>query len=491
MAAMLARRQWFKDCWPVYRYLSFDASPIKGVEWFVTVERVVDAQQASRSVGPAGRKPDVSSRLLPLQTLGCCRMSLADKLQAHVHQVWLEYGPSVADVRRANMAVRQCLSDMGTGRAIGDAADTVAQCVDQQDSRTAGQQEWLYPLALAVPGTQHILDSALTRGLSTLDWWPEWQRCAKVTCQWLRAQQHRDLLIKNLQDSFQAETDGQLQQLVSSLQTSVEGFAEWRWKTLNNATRDLGRVREAVCSAIATVMSSGQLASSTGGQAAVFLASASDPSFWRRSAALREFTEPMGTFSSWLRGCECHDLARQDGKLVECPWAGCRAPQMASRTAQALDELAKLRQRWVSDTDGIATAITASLASLQYKMERVYHEPFTIWQARRVGSTHCFPLTLAVLCAIWDSLQLCVPAKRGLGSSADCSIRPRLSLAPARGRTAGSGQADPGVPRRARRSLQAAPQGHQASLPDHAGRFPSSCRWAGHVGQAGQRYWWL
>ena len=103
-----------------------------------------------------------------------------------------------------------------------------------------------------VPGTQHILDSALTRGLSTLDWWPEWQRCAKVTCQWLRAQQHRDLLINNLQDSFQAETDGQLQQLVSSLQTSVEGFAEWRWKTLNNATRDLGRVREAVCSAIAT-----------------------------------------------------------------------------------------------------------------------------------------------------------------------------------------------------------------------------------------------
>ena len=131
----------------------------------------------------------------------------------------------------------------------------------------------------------------------------------------------------------------------------------------------------------------------------VFLASASDPSFWRRSAALREFTEPMGTFSSWLRGCECHDLARQDGKLVECPLAGCRAPQMASRTAQALDELAKLRQRWVSDIDGIATAITASLASLQYKMECVHNEPCTIWQARRVGSTYCVPLTRAVLCA--------------------------------------------------------------------------------------------
>ena len=64
---------------------------------------------------------------------------------------------------------------------------------------------------------------------------------------------------------------------------------------------------------------------------------------------------------------------------------------MASRTAQALDELVKLQQRWVSDTDGIATAITASLASLQYNMEWVHHEPFTIWQARRVGSTHGVP----------------------------------------------------------------------------------------------------
>ena len=71
---------------------------------------------------------------------------------------------------------------------------------------------------------------------------------------------------------------------------------------------------------------------------------------------------------------------------------------MASRTAQALDELAKLRQRWVSDTDGIATAITASLASLQYKMEWVHHEPFTIWQARRVGSTHCSINACSVVC---------------------------------------------------------------------------------------------
>ncbi len=67
----------------------------------------------------------VRERLLPLAVLGCGRMRLSEKLNAHCHQVWLEYGPSIRDCRRANLDVRQCLSDMGTEIGIADARDVL------------------------------------------------------------------------------------------------------------------------------------------------------------------------------------------------------------------------------------------------------------------------------------------------------------------------------------------------------------------------------
>ena len=41
IAAMLARRAWYAQRGPTFRYLAFGASPQKGHEFFMTVERVV------------------------------------------------------------------------------------------------------------------------------------------------------------------------------------------------------------------------------------------------------------------------------------------------------------------------------------------------------------------------------------------------------------------------------------------------------------------
>ena len=46
-----------------------------------------------------------------------------DKVQAHIHQTWLEYGPTMRSLTRANSVVRQCLSDRGTEFGIADVAD--------------------------------------------------------------------------------------------------------------------------------------------------------------------------------------------------------------------------------------------------------------------------------------------------------------------------------------------------------------------------------
>ena len=274
IAAMLFYRKWYKHNGPTFRYLSYDASPIKGREWFATVERVIKrADVCPLATGiPAVRK-----RLLPLHTLGACRLGLADKIQTHLHQVWLEYGPRVDDVRIANADVRQCLTDMGTEIGIADAKDTVGHCLGQP-SADHGVTGHLYPLALCVPGAQHIIDIALVQGLNSLPWCGGWQQTAKVMCQWLGAQMHRDLLAEFLPPPPQG-IGGQFE-LVTVLEAGVYISAEWRWKTLDNVTRGLTRVEEAIVAALARVSSVHQLASGPDGREADLLAAGRDPLFW-------------------------------------------------------------------------------------------------------------------------------------------------------------------------------------------------------------------
>ena len=379
MAAMLARRMWYQANGPTYRYLSYDASPQRGVEFFATVERVVRRKDLEVAASAASdNMPVVETRVLPLVVLGSGRMGLAEKTQAHIHQVWLEYGPGVEDVRKANLDVRQCLSDMGTELAIADLGDVVAQCIEchGQSSHRDEEMALLYPKALVVPGPQHIIDTATRRGLEALPWWPEWQRSAKAVCQWLRPASHRQLLQERLRVSDHFVAEGQ----IKSLKTSCDSFAHWRWKTLATVTRDLVNKKDAVVAATTGMQSASELSSRDGGGAAEFLRAVRDSQFWSRAAALGQLVAPMASFSSWLRGCECHETERLAGQHVACDWQGCRAAGLASRTSQVLEELDKFRQEFSGMSDMVRAASSA-LASFDMKMSWVRHEPYLVWEA--------------------------------------------------------------------------------------------------------------
>ena len=377
IASMLARRQWYKLSGPTFRYLSFDASPQGGQEYFVSVERVVkrsDVREVSAELWPP-----VESRVLPLCTLGCGRMGLADKVQTHLHQVWLEYGPSIRSVRAANLDVRQCLSDMGTELAIGDALDCVPACVGQSEASSAvDSQGYLYPLALVVPGPQHILDTCLTRGLDMISWWPEWQRLAKTMCQWLRPANRRSLLGQKLREAGGAPDE--LASRLKALEKSCESFAAWRWKTLSSVTSDLSRLEDSVRCVLSSVTSAAQLSSRDSGEAASFVESGRDPEFWARNAMLSKVTGPIAAFSSWLQGCPCHEEDRLAGRKVVCQWAGCRAPALATRLAAAFAELQVVRDDSYSSPE-IVAAVNAILGNLRMKMAWVWEEPYLVWRA--------------------------------------------------------------------------------------------------------------
>ena len=77
----------------------------------------------------------VEERSLPLVTLGHGRASLLDKLQAHVHQDWPDYGSSLMRFEHASLMARQCLTDMGTEFGIADAADVTLDASELQEAQ--------------------------------------------------------------------------------------------------------------------------------------------------------------------------------------------------------------------------------------------------------------------------------------------------------------------------------------------------------------------
>ena len=155
-------------------------------------------------------------------------MGQADKAQALIHQTWLEYGPSAAAVRQANVCVRQCLTDMGVEANVIDLPDLVNHAVP---SVTVGApmaaNKYLFPLALSIPGGQHILDNALQTALIATKWWPEWQRQAKVFVQWLAPTSRRDFLAERVKNANLAK-DISKQRTVKALTLSFNRFAKWR-----------------------------------------------------------------------------------------------------------------------------------------------------------------------------------------------------------------------------------------------------------------------
>lgn len=384
IAAMLHRREWFATSRPaLHRYLSFDASPqSRGVEVLVTVERVV-THEALLAWAPGHPYPAVEVRRLPISVLGHGRCGLADKAQAHIHQCWLEYGPSSQSLRAANACVRECLSDMGTELGIADHADVVDECIHGQPCSQSSQHDFLYPLALGVPGPQHILDGVLRDTLDTLDWWPSWQAQAKVTAQWLNSEAHRQFLQQRLREHCASgSSDIPVAQLVDTLGKGCDRFVAWRWKTLANVTRDLLRMEDAVRAALATIPSAKDLGSREEGVASQFLASVRDSLFWDRARGLGHLVQPLHTLSAWIRGCDCHPSG---GDAARCHWKGCRARAFGDRLRVAEAHIVQIRGASTQCTglsgQEVIDAATHMLSVFRLKFEWVHEPPFLIWQA--------------------------------------------------------------------------------------------------------------
>ena len=406
-SSMLLHRHWYRHRGPTFRYLGIDASPQRpGQEVLVCVERVICRSEVGQKP-----RPPVEERRLPPSTLGHGRCGLAEKVQATVHQTWLDYGPSLPQTRAACHDVRQILSDMGTEAGIADYGDVLSACISrglQHPLRTprtyrllrkedqaqhllgatgqpeGGQVSFMFPLALYVPGPQHILDNLLRDSLRTLVWWPEWQAQAKVVCQWLSGQGHREFLQQRLPGTGKATPS-----VTASLDTGCDHFAEWRWQTLSDVTRALCRMEGAVRGAMASITDAADLGTRDSNTAKAFVAAVVDHAFWDRARAFVQLLQPVRHLSGWLKGCDCHggDLVR--GAAVSCPWKGCRAKDLASRLDAFSCEMQEMRADALDGklvalgSEEVVSCINRMLAYSALKFAWVKEPPYLIWNADR------------------------------------------------------------------------------------------------------------
>ena len=74
--------------------------------------------------------------------------------------------------------------------------------------------------------------------------WPDWQKSAKTTCQWLGPRMHRDLVAGMF--GIRSVSAQALAAMPKSLSTSVDKLAYWWWKTLATGSAHMRRVQYAV-----------------------------------------------------------------------------------------------------------------------------------------------------------------------------------------------------------------------------------------------------
>lgn len=248
--------------------------------------------------------------------------------------------------------------------------------------------EFLYPLALEVPGPQHIIDLCLRECVEKISWWPRWSTQSKFLCQWLHSVAHRDFLRSRLVDSSLPAAS--VISLSDSLQKGVDRFAKWRWKTLSSVTTDLARVEEAVRSSFTLLGGAAQLGTRDLPTATAVWNAAIDDQFWRKARLLGAFAAPLKKLSSWVRGCPCHEEARLRGHPVECQWAGCRAPQFADKLRSTRAEILALRSNSGAlneeDSACMLELTTKLVGALDIKFAWVNDPPYLIWEARRISN---------------------------------------------------------------------------------------------------------
>ncbi len=162
--------------------------------------------------------------------------------------------------------------------------------------------------------------------------------------------------------------------IVKSLSVAGTRFANWRWQTLHEVTVSLLRMQEAVCS-VARIPDGSALFSSRDGDAHKLCGIVTSSAFWDQTRALAAVIRILTSFSSWVRGCQCHEGESHRGKHILCPLKGCRARELADKLASVAVSMAEQRASCPDfgsvPRHVVALALTMAMSDLHTKFHWV------------------------------------------------------------------------------------------------------------------------
>merc|ERR1712023_42312 len=198
----------------------------------------------------------------------------------------------------------------------------IAECSDFLDSENnvfdTKQFSHMFPKALRIPGTRHILYGILEETLQNCMLFPEFQASVKVVSRVFRNSRKRDYI----QEEFKTSKGNHLNSsdilAIKSLRKGVADFIDWRWTSFHRTLEDIQRM-SIVIHFVFKEMPEKQFK---------VVVPKSDRD--RASAALRNdvakfmefsktfylFSKPINDFSTWVTGCDCHEKERLSGKPI-------------------------------------------------------------------------------------------------------------------------------------------------------------------------------
>ena len=184
--------------------------------------------------------------------------------------------------------------------------------VGMKDLGAVAPEDTLFPLAVETPGSQHIIDRAIKETLALLPWFPSWERQAKHVLQFLKPvmMRHKFQSIIRRGPLSHAERHA----LITSLDSALESYAQWRWRTLERACRSLLRVEAAVRYAASIAHPSELRMKDRTGSSDVW-AIAGSTLLWDRCRALQHVVQPVNHLSGWIRGCEARGANCPEGAV--------------------------------------------------------------------------------------------------------------------------------------------------------------------------------
>jgi hypothetical protein len=359
----------------VVRHLNFDASPMCGVEIFCVVEETICD----------GSLLEASERIMPITALAHKRFGVVDKTIRIIALIFLEAGPSAADMRKYALTVYICHTDDGTEAHCVDFVDMIDMFLSSvlapsSDQVDALRGSFLFPNAMRSLAWNHIWDGATRRVITRLSFYAEYSHVAKHLSHFLRNRSYKLVLKKALLD------DGE-PALAKQVMSFSASFAKWRWGTLFRVSLRLNEVLVPASKAFRpNLYNIGRKELDIVGSALT------GARFGILNSAILTFTQDVETMRGWGRVCSCHEEeafdAAQRGRVYKCP-----DNNKSRRCPELVAKLTATFELWVAksidtppswESVGIGSAMQHSYRQLtaeaSLKFDGLHVWPYLVWR---------------------------------------------------------------------------------------------------------------